>query len=106
MVIVPLSGCSKPAMLRRRVVLPQPGGPEQCEELVLLDVEAHVVDGDGLAEPLGQVPDREQGGAVSCHRSSVSLVMRWAAITMVKLTSRSKAARALISGVTPKRTME
>ena len=31
MVIVPLSGCSKPAMLRRRVVLPQPEGPSSAK---------------------------------------------------------------------------
>ena len=105
-VIVPLSGCSNPAMLRSRVVFPHPEGPSSaknsfCRMSRLTSSTAIVV-----AESLGQAPDRQQGRSGLGHRSSVSLVMRWAAITMVKLTSSSKAARALISGVTPKRTME
>ena len=39
-VIRPSSGVSSPARQRSVVVLPQPLGPEQDEELALLDVEA------------------------------------------------------------------
>ena len=37
MTMRPLSGVSKPAIIRSRVVLPQPDGPEQREELAALD---------------------------------------------------------------------
>ena len=42
-VIRPSSGVSRPARQRSVVVLPQPLGPEQDEELALLDVEVEVV---------------------------------------------------------------
>ena len=42
----PLVGSSKPPIMRRVVVLPQPDGPEQREELAVVDVEADVVDGE------------------------------------------------------------
>ena len=42
-----------PATIRRVVVLPQPGRPEQRDELAVGDVEVEGVDGDGLAVVLG-----------------------------------------------------
>ena len=37
--ISPSSGCSKPAIIRSDVVLPQPDGPEQRQELALVDAQ-------------------------------------------------------------------
>ena len=57
-------------MQRRIVVLPQPLGPEQRQRVPLADRERHVVDGDEIAEPLGQVADGDEGfgpGAVGAH---------------------------------------
>ncbi len=55
--IVPVVGSSRPATIRRVVVLPQPDGPEQREERALGDGEVEVVDGGERAEALG---DRRQ----------------------------------------------
>ena len=49
---LPEVGASNPAIIRRQVVLPGPGGPEHREELALADVEVDAVDGDHVAEPL------------------------------------------------------
>ena len=52
--MLPPVGCSKPPIIRSVVVLPQPDGPEQREELAGLDHEVDVVDGDEIAELLAQ----------------------------------------------------
>ena len=46
--------------MRSRVVLPQPEGPEQGEELAGLDAEADVVDGDEIAEAARDVGNFEK----------------------------------------------
>ncbi len=51
--ISPSVGSSKPAIIRSVVVLPQPDGPEQREELARLHLEVDVVDRDEIPEPLG-----------------------------------------------------
>ena len=78
------------------------GRSEQGEELIGADVDRDVVEGLNRAVGLGHVIN----GQERSHTESVSRVIRWAESTMVKLTSSSRAARALISGVTPKRTIE
>ena len=55
-------GSSRPAIIRRTVDLPQPDGPEQDEELAVVDLEVEVVDGGDVAEALG---DRLE--ADPCH---------------------------------------
>ena len=49
---VPALGISKPAIIRRVVVLPQPDGPEERDELAALDREVEALDGDLVAELL------------------------------------------------------
>lgn len=93
-VTVPLSGVSKPARTRSRVVFPQPLGPRRAKNSPPLDVQAHPVQSGDLAEPPGDVMDPD-------HSASVSRLIRCAAITTVKLTASRQVARALISGVTP-----
>ena len=101
-----LVGVLEPGEAAQQGRLAAAAGPEQGEELVLPDVEADVVDREGLAEALGQPSHRDEDGSVLGHMVSVSLVRRWAEMTTVKLTSRRSAASALISGVTPNRTIE
>ena len=44
----------KPAIMRSVVVLPQPGRPEQHDELALFDVEVDAGDGAEIAVRLGE----------------------------------------------------
>ena len=62
---MPSSGISKPAISRSVVVLPEPDGPEQREELALRDVEVDAVDRGEVAVALGQPaqPDVRQRAA-------------------------------------------
>ena len=55
--ISPSVGCSKPAIMRRVVVLPQPDGPRKRVERAAGDAQVHPVDGDDVAEPLGHAED-------------------------------------------------
>ena len=48
-------GRSKPAIIRRVVVLPQPDGPSSGEELAGADVEIDAVDRGEVPEPLDQL---------------------------------------------------
>ncbi len=57
--IRPSSGRSKPAIIRSVVVLPEPDGPEQREELAARDVEVDAVDGGDVAVPLPQADDAD-----------------------------------------------
>jgi hypothetical protein len=59
--ISPSVGCSKPAIIRSVVVLPQPGRPEQRVELAACDPQIHVVDGRDVAEPLRDADDLDIG---------------------------------------------
>ena len=54
--IAPSSGARKPASRRSVVVLPQPDGPRKRHELLLLDLEAHVLEDVMAAEALVQFP--------------------------------------------------
>jgi hypothetical protein len=51
----PSVGCSKPAIMRRVVVLPQPLGPMQRKELAVAHLEGEVIDGDRVAKAFGDV---------------------------------------------------
>ena len=51
----PLVGCSKPAIIRSVVVLPQPDGPSIEKNSPLADGEVGLVYGDEAAEALGDV---------------------------------------------------
>ena len=64
--ILPAVGCSKPAISRSVVVLPQPDGPEQGEELAAVHGEIDVVHRD-FGEPLGQ---RDQLDMPTGHRAT------------------------------------
>ena len=78
---------------------------EQREELVVGDVERDAVQGDRVAVDGADAVDAEQGCG-GHFEDPVSRVSRCAAITVMTLTSRRRVARALTSGVTPKRTIE
>jgi hypothetical protein len=95
--------------------LSAPRRAEQREELVLGDGQAHVVEGDDVAEApahprhLEQCPARRRdirGGGGDGHRSSVGRIVRAAKTTTRTLTTTRTAASALISGVMPARTIE
>ena len=60
--IGPAVGCSKPPIMRRVVVLPQPRRAEEAEELAVVDVEVDVVDGDEVAERLDHVDEADVDG--------------------------------------------
>ena len=60
--MVPLVGSSRPASIRRTVDLPQPDGPEEHQELAVVDLEVEGVDGDDVAEAL-----RDRLEADPCH---------------------------------------
>ncbi len=86
---------------------------EEGEELALADVQGDAVQGDDVTEPPGDALDAHKrlgyGGRLgkSTHvKDSVSRVIRWATMITVKLTASRIVASALISGVTPKRTIE
>ncbi len=53
--ICPVVGRSKPAIIRRVVVLPQPDGAQQREELAARNVQVDVVHGPVRAEELVEV---------------------------------------------------
>ncbi len=55
--IAPSVGCSKPAIIRRVVVLPQPLGPSIVKNSPCGDVEVDVVDGGEVPEPLDDGPE-------------------------------------------------
>ena len=59
--MVPSVGVSSPAIRRSTVDLPQPDGPEQDEELLVLDLEADVAHRLNVAENLRDVPQRHLG---------------------------------------------
>ena len=70
------SGHSKPAMIRKAVVLPQPLGPEQGDELSRVDLEIEVVERDDVPETAAK--PRELDG---CHGySSLSVTATPAAV--------------------------
>ena len=51
--------------MRSSVVLPQPDGAEQREELALVDDQRQIVDGGEVAEPLGDVVERDDRASPS-----------------------------------------
>ena len=53
-------GVSKPAIMRSIVVLPQPDGPEEGDELAALDVEVEILDDRGRAEGLADALELER----------------------------------------------
>ncbi len=57
----PLSGRSKPAIMRSVVVLPQPLGAEQGDDLALAHLEGDVVHRGDRAEAPGDVLKLEDG---------------------------------------------
>ena len=63
--IVPASGSSSPATMRRMVLLPQPDGPSSDRKAAVLDRDAEIVDRDERVEALGQSADLEVGHVVS-----------------------------------------
>ena len=54
--IVPVSLRSSPATMRKVVVLPQPDGPEQGQELAVLDGEIDAIDRLQRAEMARRLP--------------------------------------------------
>ena len=54
---VPLVGGTSVVSMRMSVDLPGAVGPEQAEDLAVLDAEAEAVDGAEVAEALGQMVD-------------------------------------------------
>ena len=80
---MPAVGCSKPAIIRSVVVLPQPDGPEERHELALLHREVEVLDGDGAArEPL---LDAGQGQVAHAAVVSVVIMAQWAPVTSISV---------------------
>ena len=73
---VPDVGSLKPAIIRSVVVLPQPDGPEQREELAARDVEVEVVDDGRAAEDLGQAAQADD-------RTGVAGSLRWSGVGVV-----------------------
>ena len=67
-VIVPAVGCSKPAIMRSVVVLPQPDGPEEGDELAPLGREVEVLDRREGAELLLDVGQLEEAHACLAHQ--------------------------------------
>ena len=63
----PASGCSKPATSRNSVVLPQPEGPREREELTVRDRQRDILDGARRAEPL-----RHAFQVHACHGTTPS----------------------------------
>ena len=61
---VPLVTSSRPAIMRREVVFPQPDGSDEDEELLVLDVEREVVHGDDVPELLPDVVESDGGHRV------------------------------------------
>ena len=59
-VALPAVGRTRPRMTRSVVVFPAPFGPEESRNRALANLEAQVVDGDGLPEPLREVLDLDQ----------------------------------------------
>ena len=55
--------------MRSAVDLPQPDGPEQHEELAVRDLEREVAHRDDVAEPLGDVVERDPGHPSSLRGS-------------------------------------
>jgi hypothetical protein len=55
------------------VVLPQPDGPQQREELAGLDAQVDAVDGDRVAVPLAQV-DQLDHAAGACRAGPAGVV--------------------------------
>ena len=58
----PAVGCSKPAISRRQVVLPEPEGPSMAKNSPGRDVEIDVVDGAHGAEMARDVLKGDGGG--------------------------------------------
>ncbi len=79
-------------------------GAQQREELVLDKVEVGGLHCRDLSETLGKALKRNDGRRA--HGVTAPLFTRCAASTRVKLTSMMTVAKALISGVTPKRIIE
>ena len=69
--IRPEVGCSKPPIIRRVVVLPQPDGPEEAEELALHDLEVDVVDRERVAVRLRDLDEPD-----------VDVVHRWRSLLL------------------------
>ena len=65
----PSSGSSKPAIMRSEVVLPQPDGPEQREELAARDLDRDVVDRGHVAEPLRDAVEADLDADIRPHSS-------------------------------------
>ena len=63
-------------MRRSVVVLPEPDGPEQREELAGLDVEVDAVDGGDVAEAPDQAAQADVRGRSRARRRRV-LASRW-----------------------------
>ena len=63
---------SSPAIIRSRVDLPQPDGPDEHDELAVGDVDVDAVDDLGAAEPLLHAADldRRHSRASSCRSAA------------------------------------
>ena len=73
--IVPAVGCSKPAIIRSVVVLPQPDGPRNDTNSPRSAAEVEVLDGDDAAEPLldaGEVEEASSVGSAPPDRGTSS----------------------------------
>ena len=75
-VMLPESGYSKPAIMRSVVVLPQPRGPEEGDELAPLGGEDEVLDRGEGAELLLDVGQLQEAHASLAHQWAPPISMR------------------------------
>ena len=68
--IRPPVGSSKPPIIRRVVVLPQPDGPSSEKNSPARDLERDAVDGADAAEALLEVDEADLGGGEGRHAFS------------------------------------
>ena len=71
------SAHSRSATIRSRVVLPQPDGPDQRDELARRDLQIHAVQRERLAEAPRDVPDRDRQHAIELHRPAAARLVAW-----------------------------
>ena len=76
----PLVGRSKPAIMRSVVVLPQPDGPSIVKNSPRRHLQVDAVDGDDVAEALGQLLELD----LSLHQSHLQAATAAASLPPAK----------------------
>ncbi len=100
---VPSLGCSKPPIMRRQVVLPQPEGPSSASERALGHREVDVRNGGHGAIVLGDRTEFDIVRRSGCHVCSLRLVGMAVCRCLIATVVKERVSLSFLHGIYPER---